>query len=744
MRWDWKRKSIIYLLVLNIVVTVLGLGWTINVAWSWDALFYGMITIGLSVISIIMMVGNKNKNMLYLVAAIMALGSYFFYNIFNLIINVTLTGLFLMVNSEERKKIKELLTKYPVGSAVVVTIIGVSFLQISGLIGWCTEFIYGTDLLGEFVVVILLGILMGHCWKQGLFLKRSKSLKETFWVTLPIVLYLTLGGVSLFSQSYFADVPLLPVGEIIIIVLLYLCVGIYEDFLVRGLTLNILLDKYGKTKKGIWFSILLSSIIFGVIHFSNLSSGASLFGVTIQVVGAIAIGVYLAAIYMRTGSVWVCALIHGLWDITSSVSDFFVKDVEVIDTGLEYAKEISNYSLVNLIPSLIIFGLALFLLRKEKMRKLVAEANNLEYRPKVEKNFVTFLKQFTAGFLIALTVNSIWILGYDYYLLREKSQDFYQEFLENNIYFQSEELFRSEGLKSDNLKDETKVAWVLGSILKNDVSKTIPINEIKDKMEMYFTSSEVIFEDIELDNNIKCQYENDNYICQRNGLVEEDDKTYINLLNKEFDENGNMILYINFILEERQTKTLYADSNKTIIYKTNTTMEELSDNSDYENDSRVFFENIIYKMDGQIPTYKFVFKFGDDGTVIFDHYEYLDEVIEPEYLNKDKNNYRLYFNNYYLTYNHNLLKVDIANDNLWIRDHDDKYLLIQKVSSKDFLNKYKNNVTKVVQMGNNQYYYYNDGTQDFYMIYHNYFYVISGTMNHADGQKIISSITFID
>ena len=60
----------------------------------------------------------------------------------------------------------------------------------------------------------------------------------------------------------------------------------------------------------------------------------------------------ISAIYLRSGSVWIVALLHGFYDIVVSIPSFF--DVkEIVDVSSEYGDTISNYSWGNLVIGLI-------------------------------------------------------------------------------------------------------------------------------------------------------------------------------------------------------------------------------------------------------------------------------------------------------------------------------------------------------------------------------------------------------
>ena len=60
--------------------------------------------------------------------------------------------------------------------------------------------------------------------------------------------------------------------------------------------------------------MVLSSVIFGLIHLTNLLSGAP-FGATIlQILNVFGMGMFLCAVFLRSGSLWPGIIIHTLFD----------------------------------------------------------------------------------------------------------------------------------------------------------------------------------------------------------------------------------------------------------------------------------------------------------------------------------------------------------------------------------------------------------------------------------------------
>lgn len=126
--------------------------------------------------------------------------------------------------------------------------------------------------------------------------------------------------------------------------------------------LNLYLDKWGSTKKGIYFSVLLSSLIFGAFHLIHLIGTTNPLPVITNVVCAFFIGTAFAAVYIRTKSIWPVVIFHALFDIVTGLDEIsIIKPVA------------SNSTLSGTLPAIIITSLlfiyGLFILRKVKQVK---------------------------------------------------------------------------------------------------------------------------------------------------------------------------------------------------------------------------------------------------------------------------------------------------------------------------------------------------------------------------------------
>lgn len=136
-------------------------------------------------------------------------------------------------------------------------------------------------------------------------------------------------------------------------------VGVAEEFLFRGVIAQTLLEHFGTSRAGIWKACLLSGLFFGGAHLTNILSSAP-FGVLMQCVFAGSLGVLFAAIYFRTGNLWVLVFLHGAQDAASLLAGGLY-GTENMSTA------VSSYDSTMLLSVLVYLIPTFFLLRKKKI-----------------------------------------------------------------------------------------------------------------------------------------------------------------------------------------------------------------------------------------------------------------------------------------------------------------------------------------------------------------------------------------
>ena len=162
-------------------------------------------------------------------------------------------------------------------------------------------------------------------WWRAVGFNGRRQWRSLRLLVLPAVLVLLplVGGVS---------VP--AAGTLAILVAGYALTGFAEEAFARGILLRVL------APRGALGAVLVSSLLFGVMHMGNMLFRSSPALVAAQAVGAACFGVGYAALRLRTNTLWPLLALHMLTDLFGQLArlpaiPFFVtQDVILLAYGL--------------------------------------------------------------------------------------------------------------------------------------------------------------------------------------------------------------------------------------------------------------------------------------------------------------------------------------------------------------------------------------------------------------------------
>jgi membrane protease YdiL (CAAX protease family) len=142
-------------------------------------------------------------------------------------------------------------------------------------------------------------------------------------------------------------------------------VGVREECLCRGVIQNIIAKKYANSVKGIWITVIVSAIIFGLLHVPNILVGMKPLALLSQVLTATFTAIFFGAVYLRSGSIWALILIHTLTDLASLAKSMFYEGVSDVDIANELSLKWDS-----IVVYLIFLGVSAFLLRPSKCKQI--------------------------------------------------------------------------------------------------------------------------------------------------------------------------------------------------------------------------------------------------------------------------------------------------------------------------------------------------------------------------------------
>lgn len=270
---------------------------------------------------------------------------------------------------------KETIFKYPIIFTTIILILAIILTELK-----IEKFFYGfldkqgaaymTGFLEQGFVglIILLMIAYLGIRKEAGFTKQGHWKK--IWLVWPILLYSVINGWSVFSGE--TSINFSKPSTLISFLLVFLSTGFFEETLCRGLVTTLLMKKWGRTKKGIYFAVLTSSILFGVFHLINFIMGRStLITVITQMIYATFFGVFFSACLIRTRLIWPLMITHACFDICGNFD-------EIIKNG-NFGQVVST-TVTQMISTIIIlfplFLYGLFILRKVEPNAIPEENNS--------------------------------------------------------------------------------------------------------------------------------------------------------------------------------------------------------------------------------------------------------------------------------------------------------------------------------------------------------------------------------
>lgn len=156
--------------------------------------------------------------------------------------------------------------------------------------------------------------------------------------------YIPLSAFIFFAISFFTAPRNQSPQLVETICLLSSCLltGLFEEVLCRGLIQNILEEGFTAQGKSQLKAIVISSLIFSVLHFANLIEKPYFIVGTIgQVVYTFALGMMLGIVYAKTHSLVSVILLHAIFNFLGFGIDLFVKT-----TGPAPAVDASLFSIL--------------------------------------------------------------------------------------------------------------------------------------------------------------------------------------------------------------------------------------------------------------------------------------------------------------------------------------------------------------------------------------------------------------
>ena len=156
-----------------------------------------------------------------------------------------------------------------------------------------------------------------------------------------------------------------PLWQIAAFFLCMFLIGLAEETVFRGVVAQTLLERFGAGPADVWKACLLSGLVFGAVHLTNLRASAPV-GVLVQCCVTAALGMLYAAVYFRGGNLWVLVFLHTLQDTAALINmGLYQSTGSISGVVSSYDPSMLRGALIYLVPTV-------FLLRKSRLPEIAA------------------------------------------------------------------------------------------------------------------------------------------------------------------------------------------------------------------------------------------------------------------------------------------------------------------------------------------------------------------------------------
>ncbi len=212
-----------------------------------------------------------------------------------------------LMQSAKKETVSMIITVllYSIGAA------SIPYIWVSNLLGGAKEWEWFFGFLAKTIASILLVYLIVNFGFKKLFSLKDISVKILILV-LPafLVMVNNFPFLPLMSGNMSINGTFL---QTFLYALFCLSIGILEETAYRGCILPLFLIKFSKDKKGVFWSVVVSSLIFGAVHLLNLLNGFSP-AVFLQMGYSFLIGATCGFTLVVCGNIYLPIIFHAVFN----------------------------------------------------------------------------------------------------------------------------------------------------------------------------------------------------------------------------------------------------------------------------------------------------------------------------------------------------------------------------------------------------------------------------------------------
>lgn len=177
---------------------------------------------------------------------------------------------------------------------------------------------YNTMFISEIVLLIFALVMLAVRKRLNILKPQGKSIIYGIKRGIPIFV---VSLISLMSSVTGIMGENLNIPNLISLIILAITIGMAEEFFFRGFIQGEIVDAYGKSRKQVIISVVVSGVIFGLVHITNALSGQDIITTLMQVLQASSLGILLGSIYFITKNIWSVVFLHAFYDFAIMLSE---------------------------------------------------------------------------------------------------------------------------------------------------------------------------------------------------------------------------------------------------------------------------------------------------------------------------------------------------------------------------------------------------------------------------------------
>lgn len=266
------------------------------------------------------------------------------------------------MSTNEKKVIKHrILDKHPILGIILLTVLALFMIQgfIGGVLGVGIALVLGLPqepiLYISMVVSAFIMLAIHKRWFYPEY-EGSFSFDNRFgkWLIVTIAILLALIIPDFIIMTVTGTNFVAPSIKSILVALV---AGTTEETIFRGIPASYAMRHFNDRKK-LPLVIGITSLLFSLIHATNIFAGASVSATLLQLLTSFGIGTTLCALYFRSGNIILPMLLHFLYDVYALMNADSVTEAGVLDASLT-VKDLT----ANLVILVIEIAITLYLLR---------------------------------------------------------------------------------------------------------------------------------------------------------------------------------------------------------------------------------------------------------------------------------------------------------------------------------------------------------------------------------------------